>query len=67
MPPVDAAGEDLVVGLQEDGAVAKVVKEGVHRRLHVEGVEPESEDAGFALTFGVEVFDLGFFLFGDGV
>ena len=67
MSPVDAAGEDLVVGLQEDGAVAEVVEEGVHGRLHVEGVEPESEDTGFALAFGIEVFHLGFFFFGDGV
>ena len=67
VPPVDAAGDDLVVGLQEDGAVAEVVEEGYDGGLDVQGVEPESEDAGFALAFGVEVFDLRFFFFGDGI
>ena len=55
---VDAARHDFVVRLQEDGAVAEVVEEGVHGGLDVEGVEPEGEDAGLALAFGVEVFDL---------
>ena len=67
MSPVHAAFDYFVVGLHEDGAVAQVVEEGVHGWLHVEGVEPEGEDAGFALTFRVEVVDLGFFLFGDGI
>jgi len=65
--PVDAAGYDFVVSLQEDATVAEVVKEGVHRRADVEGVEPEGEYASFALAFGVEVFNLEFFFFGDGV
>ena len=67
MAPVDAARDDFVVGLQEDGAVAEVVKEGVHGWLDVEGVEPEGEDSGFPLAFGVEVFYFEFFFFGDGV
>ena len=65
--PVDAAWDDFVVGLEEDGAVAEVVEEGVDGRLDVEGVEPEGEDAGFALAFGVEVFHLELFFFGDRV
>lgn len=65
--PVDAAGDYFVVGLQEDGAVGEVVEEGVDGRLHVERVEPEGEDAGFTFALGVKVFDLSFFLLGDGV
>jgi hypothetical protein len=65
--PIDAAGYDFVVGLEENAAVAEVVEEGIHCRAHVEGVEPEGEDAGFALAFGVEVFDFEFFFFRDGV
>lgn len=65
--PVDAAGEDFVVGLQEHGTVAEVVKEGVDGRLDIQRIKPEGEDAGLALAFGVEVFDLGFFFLGDGV
>ena len=38
--PIDAAGDDFVVGLEEDAAVAEVVEEGVDGRLDVEGVEP---------------------------
>ena len=67
MAPVDASLDYLVVGLEEDGPVAEVVEEGIDRGLDVEAVEPEGEDAGFTLAFGVEVFDLGFFFFGDGV
>ena len=67
MAPVDASLDDLVVGLEEDGPVAEVVEEGVDGGLNVEAVEPEGEDAGFTLAFGVEVFDLGFFFFGDGI
>ena len=67
MAPVDAAGDHLVVGLQQHGAVAQVVEEGDHRRPHVERVEPQCEDAGLALALGVEVFDVGFFFLGDWV
>lgn len=67
MTPVDSAGDDFIVGLQEDGAVAEVVEEGVDGWLDVERVEPEGEDAGFAFAFSVEVFDLLFFFFGDGI
>ena len=67
MTPVYAAGDDFVVGLQEDGTVAEVVEERVDRGLDIEGVEPKGEDAGFAFAFRVEVFDLGLFFFGDGV
>lgn len=65
--PIDRAGDNFVVGLEEDGAVGEIVEEGVDCRLDVEGVEPEGEDACFALAFCVEVFDLGFFFVGDGV
>lgn len=65
--PVDGAGEDFVVGLQEDTAVAEVVEEGIHSGADVEGVEPEGENASFAFAFGVEVFDFEFFFFSDGV
>jgi hypothetical protein len=64
---VDTAGNDLVVGLQENGAVAEVVEEGDDGRLDVEGVEPKGEDTCFALAFGIEVFDLLLLLLGDGV
>ena len=67
MPPVDAAWDDLVVGLQEDGAVSQVIEEGYDGGLDVKGIEPEGEDAGFALAFGVKVFDLRLFFFGDGI
>ncbi len=66
-PPVDRALDHLVVRLQEDGAVAEVVEEGLHCRLHVQAVEPQREDAGLALAFGVEVLDLDLLLLGDGV
>ncbi len=65
--PVDAAGDHFVVSLEENAAVAEVVEEGVHCWADIEGVEPEGEDAGFALAFGVEVFDFEFFFFRDGV
>lgn len=67
MPPVDAAFDYFVVSLEEDGPVAEVIKQGIDGRLDVQAVEPESEDAGFALAFGVKVLDLGFFFFSDGV
>lgn len=67
MPPVHTAGNHFVVRLEQDGAVAQVIEEGNDGRAHVEGVEPQGEDAGFALAFRVEVFDVGFFFFGDGV
>lgn len=35
MTPVDAARNNLVVGLKEDGAVAQVVEEGIDRWLDV--------------------------------
>ena len=56
--PVDAAGDDFVVGLEEDGAVSEVVEEGVDGGLDVEGVEPQGENASFSFAFGVEIFDL---------
>ncbi|KAL8962759.1 MAG: hypothetical protein Q9193_000878, partial [Seirophora villosa] len=65
--PVDAASYNFVVRLQEDGAVSEVVEERVDCGLDVERVEPECEDARFAFSLGVEIFDLGFFLLGDGV
>ena len=65
--PVDAAGDDFVVSLEEDAAVAEVVEERVDGRFDVEGVEPKGEDAGFALAFGIEIFDFEFFFFRDGV
>lgn len=67
VPPVDGALDDFVVGLEEDSAVAEIVEEGDDGGLDVETVEPQGEDAGFAFTFGVEVFDLELFFFGDGV
>lgn len=67
MAPVHGALDDLVVGLEEDGAVAEVVEEGVHGGLDVEAVEPEGEDAGFALALGVEVLDFELLLLGDGL
>ena len=67
MAEIDASRHDFVVSLQQDGPVTKVVEERVDRWLYVEGVEPEREDAGFALSFGVKVLDLQFFFFGDGV
>ena len=65
--PVDAAGDDFIVGLQQDRAIAEIIEERVDGRLHVEGVEPEGKDAGFALAFGVEIFDFELLFFGDGV
>ena len=67
MAPVDAPFDHLVVGLEEDGPVAEVVEEGVDGGLDIEAVEPKGEDAGFAFAFGIKVFDLGFFFFGDGI
>lgn len=67
MSPVDAAGHDFVVGLEENITVAEVVEERVDGRFDVEGVEPEGEDTGFALAFGVEVFDFELFFLGDGI
>lgn len=67
MPPVDAAFDYFIVSLEEDGPVAEVIKQGIDGGLDVQAVEPESEDAGFALAFGVKVLDLGFFFFSDGV
>ena len=67
MSPVHAAGDDLVVGLEEDEPVAEVVEEGHHGRLDVEGVQPQGEDAGLALALGVEVIDVGLFFLRDGV
>lgn len=67
MLPVDAAGDDFVVGLEEDIAVAEVVEQRVNGRFDVEGVEPKGKDTGLAFAFGVEVLDFEFFFFGDGV
>ena len=67
MAPVDAAGDNFVVGLQEDSAVTEVVEQGVDGWSHIQGVEPQCEDTGFALPFSVKVLDLGFFFFRDGV
>ena len=67
VPPVDAAGDHFVVGLEQDRAVFQVVEEGHHGGLDVKAVEPEGEDAGFALAFGVEVFDFLLFFLRDGV
>ena len=67
MPPVDAAGDDLVVGLKQDGAVLEVLEEGLHDGFDVQRVEPESEDARFALALGVKIFNLGLLFLGDGV
>ena len=67
MAPVDTAGYDFIVGLEEYGAVLEIVEQGVHGWLDIQGVEPKGEDAGFAFAFGVEVFDLLFFFFRDGV
>jgi hypothetical protein len=53
--------------LQQHAAVLEVLEEGLHDGLDVERVEPEREDAGFALALGVEVFDVGFFLLRDRV
>ena len=65
--PVDATGDHFVVGLEQDGAVFEVVEEADDCRLDIERVEPECEDAGFALAFGVEVVDFLLFFLGDGV
>lgn len=67
MPPIDATGNNLVVGLKEDGSICEVVEERYDGGLDIEGVEPESKDAGFTLAFGVKVIDLRFFFFGNRV
>ena len=67
MPPVDASRNYLVVSLQEDGAVCEIIEKRDDRGLDVERVKPKGEDAGFALSFRVEVIDLCFFLFGNGI
>ena len=67
MAPVYAAGYYFVVGLEEDAAVAKVVEKGVYGGLDVEGVEPEGKYTGLTLAFRVEVFDLEFLFFGNGI
>ena len=63
MSPVDAAGDDFVVGLEEDRPVAQVVEEGIDGWLDVQGVEPECEDPGLSLAFCVEVFDFELLFF----
>lgn len=65
MPPVDASRNDLVVGLKKDGAVSEIVEQRDDRGLDVERVKPKGEDAGFTLSFGIEIVHLSFLLFGD--
>lgn len=65
--PVDAAGDDFVVGLQQYRAILEVIKEGYDGWLDIEAVEPESEYPSFTLALRVEVFDFGFLFFRDGV
>ena len=67
VPPVHGARDYFVVGLEKYCAVFEIIEEAYNGWLDVEGVEPEGEDAGFALAFGVEVFDFLFFFFRDWV
>ena len=67
MPPVHATFDDFVVSLEEDAAVAKVVEEGIHGWLDIEGIKPKGENACFPLAFCIEVFDDKFLFFGDRV
>lgn len=67
MAPVDAAGNDFVVGLEEDAAVSEVLEERIDGRLDVEGIKPKGKYSGFSLALGVEVLDFKLFLFGDRV
>ncbi len=67
MAPVDKALDDLIVRLEEDGAVPEVVEEGLDGGLHVEAVEPEREDTSFSLALRVEIFHLQLLLLRDGI
>lgn len=60
--PKHAAFDNLVEGLKQDIPVANIIEEGDHRRPHIKTVEPESEDAGFAVALGVEIFHFDLYL-----
>lgn len=67
MSPIYAPGHHFVVGLKENIAIAEIVEEGVDGRLDVQRVEPKGENTSFTLAFRIEVFDLEFLFFGNGV
>ncbi len=67
MSPVNAPRDYFIVRLQKNGAIPEVIKQGVNGRLNIKRVEPESKDASFAFAFRIEVIDLEFLFFSDGI
>ena len=57
MTPIDASGNDFVIGLEENTTISEIIKEGINGWLNIQRVQPQGENTGFSLAFGIEIFD----------
>ena len=67
MAPIDTTRYDFIVSLEENATISQIVEERVNSWLDIEGIEPEGEDTSFSLALCIEVFNLVFFFFGNGI